>query len=135
MLDKKRHTITAVLFTLYSPAAADQEGEDEEEEDEEDEDDEEDEEDEEDEAEEKNLKKMEEQRSQGKVRGRPKVFCGCRFLLCRLSYQLRRFSVPAGQSDARQDESRGPGAPGAGGKGGGETSCNYDDEEEGEVPI
>lgn len=82
------------MFTLYSSVAADQEGEDEEEEEEDDEDEEEEdneEEDEEDEAEEKNLKKMEEQRSQGKVRGRPEVFLGTRFLLCHLSYQLCRF--------------------------------------------
>lgn len=94
LLDKQRRMILAVLLTLYSSVAADQESEDEEEEDEEDDEEDEDneEEDEEDEAEEKNLKKMEEQRSQGKVRVRPKVFCGSRSLfVAHLSYQLCRF--------------------------------------------
>lgn len=117
---------------MCSFVAADQEGEEEEDEDEEDEEDEDDD-DEEDEAEEKNLKKMEEQRSQGKVRGCLKAFL---FLLFRpFILSALSLSVPASQSDTRKDESRGPSAPGAGGKGRGETSRNHDDEEEREVPL
>lgn len=131
---KQRCIILAILFTLCSFVAADQEGEEEEdEEDEGDEEDEDDDNDEEDEAEEKNLKKMEEQRSQGKVRGCLKAFL---FLFCRpFILSALSLSVPASQSDARKDESRGPSAPGAGGKGRGETSRNHDDEEEREVPL